>query len=66
MWETIVYDPRLLWPDILSLGTDGYLYVIANQLHRQARYNKGIDLRVKPYTLFRIRINAQPVILRRI
>ena len=64
MWETLVYDPRLLWPDTLSLGTDGYLYVIANQLHRQARYNKGIDLRVKPYTLFRIRINAQPVILR--
>lgn len=64
MWETLVYDPRLLWPDTLSLGTDGYLYVIVNQLHRQARYNKGIDLRVKPYILFRIRINAQPVILR--
>lgn len=63
-WETVVYDPRLLWPDTLSLATDGYLYVTANQLHRQARYNKGKDLRVKPYTLFRIRVDAQPVLLR--
>ena len=64
VWETIAYDPRLLWPDTLSLATDGYLYVTANQLHRQARYNKGKDLRVKPYTLFRMRVNAQPVMLR--
>jgi sugar lactone lactonase YvrE len=64
MWETLVYDSRLLWPDTLSLATDGYLYVTANQLHRQARYNKGNDLRVKPYTMFRIQVNARPVILR--
>lgn len=63
-WETLVYDPRLLWPDTLSLATDGFLYVMANQLHRQARYNRGKDLRIKPYTLFRTRINAQPVLLR--
>ncbi len=63
MWETLVYDSRLLWPDTLSLATDGYLYVTANQLHRQARYNKGKDLRVKPYTLFRIQVNAHPVLL---
>lgn len=49
-WETLVHDPSLLWPDTLSLATDGYLYVTANQLHRQSRYNKGKDLRVKPYT----------------
>ena len=63
-WETVVHDPRLLWPDTLSLAADGYLYVTANQLHRQARYNKGNDLRRKPYTLFRIRVDTQPVLLR--
>jgi sugar lactone lactonase YvrE len=63
-WETIVHDPHLLWPDTLSIANDGYLYVTANQLHRQARYQKGKDLRRKPYTLFRIRIDAQPVLLR--
>ena len=63
-WETVTHDPRLLWPDTLSLAANGYLYVTANQLHRQARYHKGSDLRCKPYTLFRVRINAQPVLLR--
>ena len=60
-WETIVYDPHLLWPDTLSLAYDGYLYVTANQLHRQARFHNGKDLRRKPYTLFRIKVNAKPV-----
>jgi sugar lactone lactonase YvrE len=64
-WETVTHDPRLLWPDTLSLAADGYLYVTANQLHRQARYHKGRDLRRKPYTLFRVRIDAQPVLPRR-
>lgn len=63
-WETVVHDPRLLWPDTMSIATDGYLYVTSNQLHRQAKYQKGQDLRQKPYTLFRVRINAQPVLLR--
>jgi sugar lactone lactonase YvrE len=63
-WETIVHYPRLLWPDTLSLATDGFLYVTANQLHRQARYHRGLDLRQKPYALFRTRIDAQPVLLR--
>jgi len=63
-WETVVHDPSLLWPDTLSLATDGYLYVTANQLHRQARFNKeGRDLRRKPYTLFRTKVDAQPVLL---
>jgi sugar lactone lactonase YvrE len=53
-----------LWPDTLSLAADGYLYVTANQLHRQARYHKGNDLRRKPYTLFRIHVDAKPVLLR--
>ena len=63
-WETVTHDPRLLWPDTLSLAADRYLYVTANQLHRQARYHRGRDLRRKPYTLFRIRIDSQPVLLR--
>jgi sugar lactone lactonase YvrE len=60
-YETLAYDPRLLWPDTLSLASDGYLYVIANQLHRQPQFHGGKDLRQKPYGLFRIRIDAEPV-----
>jgi len=63
-WETVVHDSRLLWADTMSVATDGYLYVTANQLHRQPKYQEGKDLRRKPYTLFRVKINAQPVLLR--
>jgi sugar lactone lactonase YvrE len=63
-WETIIHDPRLLWPDTLSLASDGYLYITANQLHRQARFHNGHDMRRKPYTLFRVKVNAKPVLLR--
>ncbi|WP_238883886.1 major royal jelly family protein [Clostridium sp. YIM B02551] len=58
--KTIVHDPRILWPDTLTIGTDKYLYFTANQLHRQARYNYGKDQRQKPYVLFRIKINELP------
>ena len=64
MYETIVHDPRVLWPDTLSVADDGYLYFIANQLHRQPQYQQGKDLREKPYSLFRTRIDAAPVLLR--
>jgi sugar lactone lactonase YvrE len=63
-WETLAHDPRLLWPDTMSVARDGHLYVTANQLHRQAKYQGGRDLRRKPYSLFRIRLDAGPVLLR--
>jgi len=63
-WETVVHDARLLWPDTMSVAADGYLYVTANQLHRQAQYRGGEDQRRKPYALFRTPIDAGPVRLR--
>ena len=61
--ETLVFDPRVLWPDTLSLANDGYLYFTANQLHRQSGFHNGEDLREKPYSLFRIAVDAEPVLL---
>ncbi len=58
--ETVVHDARLLWPDTLSVA-GGYLYLTANQLHRQAQYQNGQDLRRYPYSLFRVRIDAGPI-----
>jgi sugar lactone lactonase YvrE len=60
-YETVVHDPRLLWPDTMSIAADGHLYVTANQLHRQAKYQGGQDLRTYPYYLFRTRIGNGPV-----
>ena len=62
--ETVVHDPRLLWPDTMSVAADGHLYVTANQLHRQARYAGGVDQRRYPYLLLRTPIGAGPVRLR--
>src|SRR4051812_15324716 len=36
-WETVVHDPRLLWPDTMSVAADGHLYVTANQLYPQGQ-----------------------------
>ena len=63
-WVTIAHDSRILWPDTLSVASDGYLYFTSNQLHRQAQFHEGKDLRVKPYSLFRIKIDAGPVVLK--
>jgi len=63
-WKTIAHDPRILWPDTMSIAADGYLYFTANQLHRQAQFHEGRDLREKPYTLFRTKIDAGPVLLK--
>ncbi|MBS7456955.1 SMP-30/gluconolactonase/LRE family protein [Coralloluteibacterium stylophorae] len=59
-WHTIAHDPRMLWPDSLAIGPDGWLYFTANQLHRQPGFQGGSDLRRRPYSLFRVRIDAAP------
>jgi sugar lactone lactonase YvrE len=64
-FETLVHDPRLRWPDSMSLAMDGHLYVTANQLHHQPTYQGGQDRREKPYYLFRVPVDAGPVLLRR-
>jgi sugar lactone lactonase YvrE len=63
-WETVAHDPRLLWPDTMSVAADGHLYVTANQLYRQDKYRGGEDQRRQPYVLFRVPIDAGPVRLR--
>lgn len=56
--ETIVHDPRVLWPDTLSLADDGYLYFTANQIERQPVFHNGQDLRQKLYVLFRVKVDG--------
>lgn len=63
-FATLVHDDRLWWPDTLSLATNKHLYIIANQLHRQAKFHNGQDQRQQPYHLFRLPLDAQPVLLK--
>ena len=64
-YETLLHDPRALWPDTLSVTAHGHLYGISNQLHRQPRFHAGTDLREKPYVLWRIKCDGTPVTLKR-
>ncbi|GGF86027.1 hypothetical protein GCM10007301_52380 [Azorhizobium oxalatiphilum] len=63
-WKTIAHNPRMLWPDTMAMGPDGYLYFTANQLQRQAQFHFGKDQRQKPYSLFRVKVDAAPVLLK--
>lgn len=59
--ETLVHDPRVLWPDTLSLAANGYLYFTANQIERGPTFNNGRDLRKKPYVLFRVKVDGKRI-----
>ena len=54
-YRVLVTDPRLSWPDAFSFGPDGYLYTVANQLHRTAALNAGSEAVEPPYRVFRLR-----------
>jgi sugar lactone lactonase YvrE len=57
----IARSGRIIWPDTLSLAWNGYLYFTNNQLDRMARFQNGNDLRQRPYTLFRVKVDGTPV-----
>lgn len=59
--EVLVQDPRLIWPDTLSVANNGYLYISVNQLDRGAQFHDGKDLRKPPFALFRVKIDGRPV-----
>lgn len=52
--ETVVQDKRLSWPDSMSWGPGGALYVTTSQIHNMPRFNDGKSLRVEPYKVFMI------------
>lgn len=54
--KTLVRDPRLLWPDSLGIGSDGFLYFSATQLQRLPHWNQGVDKTEYPYRIFRVKL----------
>lgn len=63
-YQTIAQVPSIYWPDTMSVATNGYLYFTANELQRQGSYHYGKDLRIKPYRLYRVKIDGTPVLLK--
>ncbi|MBX3218077.1 MAG: hypothetical protein KF850_39085 [Labilithrix sp.] len=60
-FETLVHDPRVIWPNTTHLAQDGWLYFTVTQRNRQPRYHDGRDERVRPYALMRIKTDGRPV-----
>jgi hypothetical protein len=46
---------RLCWPDGVSAGPDGLMYVTINKLHRTAALNAGVHASQPPYYIIRFR-----------
>lgn len=59
-YAMLVQDPdRLGWPDGVELDVEGrWLYVTANQIHRLATLNHGVDESAPPYYVMRLRVDA--------
>ncbi|GAC1592410.1 MAG: L-dopachrome tautomerase-related protein [Candidatus Velthaea sp.] len=55
-WTVFATDERMFWTDTLCAASDGYLYFIANQVHRMWPFHAGCDLRRRPYTLLRAKM----------
>jgi sugar lactone lactonase YvrE len=52
--EPVITDKRLLWPDTLSWGSGGALYVTCSQIQNMPRFNSGKTTRTEPYKLWKI------------
>jgi sugar lactone lactonase YvrE len=53
---TLVQDSALIWPDSYHITADNYLYVSCSQIQKQPDYNNGVNLRTKPYMIYRIKL----------
>ncbi len=52
--ETLVQDELLSWPDALSFGEPGWLYIAVNQLHLSPRLNGGVEAGKPPFRILRV------------
>lgn len=61
--EILIQDDRILnWPDSFTFGPDGYMYTVANQLHRSQRLNGGQETAKPPYYILKFKPLAPGVI----
>jgi sugar lactone lactonase YvrE len=54
-YRRLAEHPDMLWPDGLSAGPDGYLYVTVDQLSKAPPLNGGKDVSAPPYLLMRFK-----------
>jgi sugar lactone lactonase YvrE len=52
--DKVIEDKRLSWPDTMSWGPGGEIYVTASQIQNMPRFNNGKDVHIDPYKLFKV------------
>ena len=56
---TMVRDPRLVWPDGLSFGPEGWIYVTDSQLNRVLFHSRRSIAKLGPHYIYRFRALAE-------
>lgn len=59
--QTVVQSPRLRWPDGLSFGPDGWLYVTSSALHQVIGLPPSSVAQHAPYQVFRFKPGTSAV-----
>ena len=54
--KPVIRDQKLDWPDNVSVGSDGYLYIAVNQLHKSPPFTGGADEGKAPYFIYKVKL----------
>jgi len=54
--KVLVKDKRLQWPDTMSWGPKGTLYITTSQIHRMPKNNGGVSKQEGPFGVFRLQL----------
>ena len=54
--QTVIRDERLQWPDTMSWGPSGELYVTTSQIHRMPKFHAGQSARKEPYRVYMLSV----------
>jgi sugar lactone lactonase YvrE len=54
-YKTVIKDPLLMWPDGLTYGPDGYMYLSVNQLNVHPLLNNGVNETQLPFRIMRFK-----------
>ncbi|CAF1378985.1 unnamed protein product [Adineta steineri] len=57
-WKLIVRDERIVWGDASDVSQDGYLYVPMSQNNNIPSFNNGTNQVIKPFKMYKIKINS--------